>query len=303
MFVTYAIFSLVLWTIFGSLWSVLLERLQDKHDRKTIKSILIGRSQCPKCKNTLGRSELVPLASYLVQRGKCKHCKTHISAEYPILEIASGLVFFVTFRALYHGQAGDFMILNNVSTLVFWIVTNWLLMLLIIHDCKTFELHMPIWWMLMARIRWRQSSGSLGNYQEALIGLIAFVILFTAIYFFGKRYVKMRFKSNEEGFGQGDIFIGATLWSLLPFIGNINQFTISWTTAGEIGLIMIVLACVIGLLYFVGESLLIQKTKQKGNDLFTKWQNTNKIIPFIPALIVAFWILLYKASLFLNLIF
>jgi len=304
MFFVYACFIAILGIIFGSLWSVLLERLQDKHDRKTIKSILIGRSQCPKCKHTLWRKELIPLASYLIQREKCKHCKTHISAEYPILELASGAIFLITYRALYHTNT-DITVLNEIPRIIFWIVTNWLLMLLIIHDCKTYELHIPIWSLLMIRIRGRQFTGQMGDYQQWTIGLIICLVLFWAIYLFGKRYVKKRFHSDEEGFGQGDIFIGATLWSLFPFIGSINNVQIDWITGSKIAVLMVILACIIGLLYFVGELLIQKKQEHKKNnqDLFNQWRTSNKIIPFIPSLILAFWILLIKASLLLGLVF
>ncbi|MEI6425783.1 MAG: prepilin peptidase [Candidatus Absconditabacteria bacterium] len=290
--------------IFGSLGSVLLERLQDKQDWKTIKSILIGRSQCPKCEHTLGRSELIPLASYIFQKGKCKHCKTHISLEYPILEIASALVFFVTFRALYHTNT-NIIVLNEIPKLIFWIGTNWLLMLLIIHDIKKYELHMSIRILLMIRIRGRQSTGQIGNLKEAGIGLFICLLFFGGIYLFGKRYVSKRFHSNEEGFGQGDIFIGATLGSLFSLIGATNQIEISWIMGIKIVLILVILACSIGILYFIGAYFFDTKQKKKNQDdtILNKRIQTNRIIPFIPSLILAFWILLYKANLLLSFVF
>ena len=68
---------------------------------------------------------------------------------------------------------------------------------------------------------------------------------------------------------------------------------------------MIILACIIGLLYFVGDILVSKHTsqKKKTKDLFIEWRNTKKIIPFIPSLILAFWILLVKANLLLSLVF
>jgi prepilin signal peptidase PulO-like enzyme (type II secretory pathway) len=69
---------------------------------------------------------------------------------------------------------------------------------------------------------------------------------------------------------------------------------------------MIVLACIIGLFYFAVEVVISRhKTKKraKTQEIFDEWRNTNKIIPFIPSLILAFWILLVKASLLLSLVF
>ncbi len=51
-----------------------------------------GRSFCPKCKNILSWYELVPVFSFIIQRGRCNHCEQKISLQYPIVEILSGLI-------------------------------------------------------------------------------------------------------------------------------------------------------------------------------------------------------------------
>ena len=55
------------------------------------------RSYCPTCHNRLGPSELVPIFSYLFQKGKCKHCHKKISLFYPIVEILTGVLYAVSF--------------------------------------------------------------------------------------------------------------------------------------------------------------------------------------------------------------
>lgn len=55
-----------------------------------------GRSKCPRCRKTLGWHELVPLASFLIQKGKCRGCSKKISWQYPLLElVTAGLFVFV----------------------------------------------------------------------------------------------------------------------------------------------------------------------------------------------------------------
>lgn len=56
-----------------------------------------GRSFCFSCGKTLGFFELVPLFSFLFQRGKCVSCKSKISWQYPLVEALTGLVFLITF--------------------------------------------------------------------------------------------------------------------------------------------------------------------------------------------------------------
>ena len=52
-----------------------------------------SRSACPKCGHTLSAPELIPLVSWLIQGGKCRHCKAPISIRYPLTEATLAVVF------------------------------------------------------------------------------------------------------------------------------------------------------------------------------------------------------------------
>ena len=58
-----------------------------------------GRSRCPHCHTPLAAKDNVPLLSYLSLRGKCRYCKGPISAQYPVVE-AGTMVLFGTVIAL-----------------------------------------------------------------------------------------------------------------------------------------------------------------------------------------------------------
>lgn len=60
-------------------------------------SVVKGRSHCPACRVTLPWYENIPVLSFLVLRGKCRHCKAKISFRYPLVE----LVTAGSFLALY----------------------------------------------------------------------------------------------------------------------------------------------------------------------------------------------------------
>lgn len=65
----------------------------------TGKSALHGRSACMHCGHTLGAAELVPIFSYIFLRGRCKHCRTRISPQYPLVEAAAALLAVGTWLA------------------------------------------------------------------------------------------------------------------------------------------------------------------------------------------------------------
>lgn len=51
------------------------------------------RSYCPTCKYQLQWWELIPIVSYLIQQGKCRHCSNNISIIYPVIELLTGCLF------------------------------------------------------------------------------------------------------------------------------------------------------------------------------------------------------------------
>ncbi|ALC89790.1 prepilin peptidase [Bacillus sp. FJAT-18017] len=57
------------------------------------KSIVRPGSSCPNCGHKLRAWELVPVFSYVFQRGKCRGCESRISPVYPIMELLTGILF------------------------------------------------------------------------------------------------------------------------------------------------------------------------------------------------------------------
>lgn len=69
-----------------------------------------GRSGCMSCFNKLSWYELVPVFSFLGLLGRCKNCKSKISIQYPLVEIATGIVFAMLFIKFQ-----DLLFLNTLS--------------------------------------------------------------------------------------------------------------------------------------------------------------------------------------------
>ena len=63
-------------------------------------SVVRPRSHCPHCEKTIAWYDNIPLVSYAALGGRCRHCGERISARYPIVELATGLVFAVCVAAL-----------------------------------------------------------------------------------------------------------------------------------------------------------------------------------------------------------
>lgn len=90
------IFFFILGLAVGSFLNSIIYRLD------TGESIVKTRSHCPYCKKTLSWFELIPLVSFILQKGRCRHCKKPISLQYPLVELATGVLFaFIGFNVFW----------------------------------------------------------------------------------------------------------------------------------------------------------------------------------------------------------
>lgn len=88
--------------VLGSFYNVVIYRLPRKL------SLVTPGSSCPKCGHRLGASELVPVFSFLWQKGACKECGEKIALRYPLVELATGVGFLAIFR--YSSSLGELLV-------------------------------------------------------------------------------------------------------------------------------------------------------------------------------------------------
>ena len=56
-------------------------------------SVVTPRSYCPACGENIAWFDNIPLLSYILLRGDCRHCGEPISIRYPIVEVLTALIF------------------------------------------------------------------------------------------------------------------------------------------------------------------------------------------------------------------
>lgn len=78
--------------VIGSFLNVCIYRIPAKE------STITRRSHCMCCGNVLKWYELIPLFSYLFQRGKCRHCQSRISIQYPLVECTNAIFYVLVFN-------------------------------------------------------------------------------------------------------------------------------------------------------------------------------------------------------------
>jgi len=98
-------FVFVLGASMGSFLNVVVDRLI--HGQS-----LLGRSHCESCNKNLKWNDLIPIASYLILGGKCRHCRKSFSAQYLLVEVGTGLLYVATwvFTLYKRGNMGDLLL-------------------------------------------------------------------------------------------------------------------------------------------------------------------------------------------------
>lgn len=68
-----------------------------KSKKSSDTSIVTGRSMCPDCGHELSARDLMPVVSWVLLKGKCRYCKKPISAQYPIVEALTSILFITAY--------------------------------------------------------------------------------------------------------------------------------------------------------------------------------------------------------------
>ena len=113
----YHIMFFLIGTIFGSFYNVVGSRIPKGE------SIMVPGSHCEYCNHFLSWYELIPLVSFLFLKGKCKNCGKKLSLFYPFTELATGLLFLVSYHSFgFHLEL--IISLTLVSTFIVILVSD-----------------------------------------------------------------------------------------------------------------------------------------------------------------------------------
>lgn len=112
---------------FGSFLNLVSDRINTKQ------KILTGRSKCDHCKKPLQAMHLIPLLSFIVQKGKCAYCKKKLSWYYPVSEILTGLLFI---GAAYFSNIFETVGYATIVTFIYLLVIGSVYIILFLTDMK-----------------------------------------------------------------------------------------------------------------------------------------------------------------------
>ena len=171
-------------------------------------NLLKPASRCPSCGHAIRWYENIPVLSYVVLRGSCAGCGTRISPRYPLVELATGILFYAC--ALRWGWS---------FTTAAWCGFSAALVSLACIDWDTTllpdDITLPLLWagLLAAVLRWIDVQP-----VDAVIGAAAGYLSLWLVYW------GFKLATGKEGMGYGDFKLFAALgawfgWqALVPII-------------------------------------------------------------------------------------
>ncbi|WP_372628059.1 A24 family peptidase [Arsukibacterium sp.] len=170
-------------------------------------NLAVPRSACPKCHTPIAARDNIPVLSWLLLKGRCRHCKAPISSRYPAVEALTAVL-----SAMVAWQYG-----YGTLALVLIFVT-WGLIALSFIDIDTMllpdSLTLPLLWLALV---FSLTDSALVNPAQAIIGAAAGYLSLWLVYW------GFKLLTGKEGMGYGDFkllaIFGALLgWQQLPLI-------------------------------------------------------------------------------------
>lgn len=203
--------------IIGSFLNVCIYRIPREE------SIVFPSSHCTSCGTGLRSWDLVPVFSYLFNRGKCRYCGEKISPQYPIIEVLNGLLYLLLY--LQFGL--------SVRFITFAIITSILLIITII-DYKTLTIPNGLVLLILTISLAYQTYQSFNNQSLSLLlspllsmflggGILLFIAVVT-----------------KGAMGGGDIKLMGALGLLLGIKYTVLTLFLSFVVGGIISVILLI---------------------------------------------------------------
>jgi leader peptidase (prepilin peptidase)/N-methyltransferase len=83
-------------------------------------TLVASHSHCTTCNHKLAWYDLFPLFSYLFLGGKCRYCKAHISAQYPLIEALNSIVWGFTFYFTLSSTQWNIFSVRSIASAVIY---------------------------------------------------------------------------------------------------------------------------------------------------------------------------------------
>jgi len=221
--------------IIGSFLNCLIYRIEAGE------SFLRGRSYCPQCKHVLGSDDLIPVLSFLLLRGRCRYCKAKISWQYPLVELATGLLFVSVYLLLGFKEYSSFGFW--IFDFLYYLVVLSILLVIFVYDLKHYiipdrVIYPAIFLVFVYNII---KVWSLSNFSFKLDAFDSLMPSLFSAYFAALPFFLIVVGSKERWMGMGDVKLVFLMGLFFSFPNILIALNLSFFIGSLIGLLLIFL--------------------------------------------------------------
>jgi prepilin signal peptidase PulO-like enzyme (type II secretory pathway) len=199
--IMFAIIIITFGLVIGSFLNALIWRLHSGDS-------MLGRSKCPGCDHQLAWFDNLPLLSYFLLDGRCRHCRQAISWQYPAVEAIMAGLFYLVFLQV-GGEAAFYSLLD-----LLWLFKAWFLIavmvLIFVYDLR--------WYLILDKVLaptaavlflfWLAQTGLM---HDLLMATNNWLGLFYALLIGGGFFALQYLVSNGKWIGLGDVKLGLVI--------------------------------------------------------------------------------------------
>ncbi len=207
----------------GSFLNVLVDRIPRGE------SVLFGRSHCEFCKKKLEWWELLPVISFLIQRGSCTKCKRFIGWQYLVVELVTGISYVFLFLNLSplnyelgirnYGEFGYYFFIISIMIVIFFTDLRYG----IIPDKVLYPtIIISLFYVLLIH----DSYFLIHNYLPSAVGAFLFFLLLFLL-------------TKGRGMGFGDVKFVFLMGLVLGFPGIVIGLYLAFLTGAGVALILV----------------------------------------------------------------
>jgi len=214
--------------IFGFFIGSFLNVLADRLPRG--ETVIKGRSHCDKCKKTLQWYDLIPLASFVLLKGRCRYCHTRLSFVYPMVEITTGVLFVITTIFVFNNFQFSIINFQFLISLIYYLFIVSSLIVIFFADLKyeiiPDKIILPAIIVSALYLILNTQYAILPYLLSALGAGLFFLLLFLI--------------TKGKGMGLGDVKFACLMGLILGFPNIVISLYIAFLTGAIIGVALII---------------------------------------------------------------
>jgi len=223
--------------VVGSFLNVCIHRMPNNE------SIVTPPSHCPQCNTPIRWSDNIPLVSFVMLRGKCRHCRAPINPRYVLIELLTALLFLAIWLKLTPWERPPAQGIDFATIAIYWVVIAGLIVATFI-DLEHYIIpnEITLGGIVLGVVLSAVHPRLLGAHAigdglfRSVLGMIVGGLTLFLVAFAGEKIFR------KEAMGMGDVKLIAAIGTFLGWQATLFTVFVSSLVGGITGLFLVLAA-------------------------------------------------------------